>query len=264
MKFSPNTKYKVKHFYHTLKPVLSGRNSQQKPYYLNHLTKRYSSKSSIQQTSSANVSLTETDLKQKTESFTVYERFNETVMSYAPSFNDILYKFKSISLSNESVVKMANTTIKQMTDKNLINLKEKLSRPLLKDQYPTSLLEKSPPKSSKKDIPEALSATADQMELKIIKLCDSITRATSSLIRTILINDLFKVLYDKPNLRYVIYRKRNNLLKELLTMRTNAEVQGDNNLMGNINECLALMGYIDQTGIKHNGINILSLDGGGK
>lgn len=34
-------------------------------------------------------------------------------------------------------------------------------------------------------------------------------------------------------------------------------------MTANINQCLALLGHVDDTKIKHAGVNILSLDGGG-
>ena len=96
---------------------------------------------------------------------------------------------------------------------------------------------------------------------KLLKLCDSINKASSSLIKKILINDLFKVLYEDPDMRHIIYRQRRSLIQTLIEIRENAVKE--KNLVGSVNECLALLGYVDQTSIKHKGVNILSLDGGG-
>jgi hypothetical protein len=71
-------------------------------------------------------------------------------------------------------------------------------------------------------------------------------------------------LYENPDIRHVIYRKNSNIIKHLLELSKNPYTKQDKLLMGRINECLALLGYIDKSSIKHAGINILSLDGGGK
>jgi calcium-independent phospholipase A2-gamma len=101
------------------------------------------------------------------------------------------------------------------------------------------------------------------LEERLSKICESIPKASSSLIKTILINDLFKILYENPDLRYVIHQKYRILFKQLIALRESSLALKDNILAGNINECLALLGYIDQTKIKQGGLNILSLDGGG-
>ena len=101
------------------------------------------------------------------------------------------------------------------------------------------------------------------VEDKAISLCKSIERASSSLIKSTFVADLFKILYDNPDVRHVIHKKQNNVINSLLKLQENAKLKQDKRLYGNVNECLALLGYVDQNGIKHNGLNILTLDGGG-
>lgn len=105
-------------------------------------------------------------------------------------------------------------------------------------------------------------------EEKLNKLCDSIEKASqsSNLVKYALIHELFQNLYDRydnNDIRHIIGKKQKSLIKSLLILQSVATVK-DKQLIGNINECLALLGYVDQTSIKQNGINILSLDGGGK
>jgi len=218
----------------------------------------YSTKSSVQQTSNANLTLTENDIKLKQQN-SVFEKLNESLMPYMVSINEMLYTFKNSSISKtvdttEKLINQYQSMKKSNLNKPPVNLRTASSEEL---KIVTNKTE------SNKPVAWATTTEKDLIDEKIIKLCDSITKASSSLIRTILINDLLKVLYETPDLRYVIYRERNDLLKNLLILRENAQLQSDKNLVCNINECLALMGYIDQTGIKFKGINILSLDGGG-
>ena len=102
---------------------------------------------------------------------------------------------------------------------------------------------------------------------KLVKLCDSIEKATNSsnLVKNVLIQDLFQILYDRhdnPEIHFIINQKQRSLIKSLIKLRAIVNNQ-DKILTGTINECLSLIGYVDQTSIKHRGINILSLDGGG-
>jgi len=113
---------------------------------------------------------------------------------------------------------------------------------------------------------ETITARKSTQE-KLIKLCDSIENASksSNLVKHVLIQDLFQVLYerhDNPEIHFIISQKQKSLIKSLIRLRTILNDQ-DKKLVGNINECLSLIGYVDQTSIKHRGINILSLDGGG-
>ena len=246
-------KYKVKRLYNTLRSS-SSRTSQ---YTVPNLL--YSSKSSVH-SSNVNLTLTEHDPKLKQPN-SVFEKFNDHITPYMASLNEMLYIFKNISFS-----KTVNTTAKLINQYEAITKPQQSKPPVnLKTASPDDLKIVNNLKTVNKPQPIAWSTTTDKdlIDERLIKLCDSITKASSSLIRTILINDLLKVLYEAPDLRYVIYRERNDLLKNLLVIRENAQTQSDNNLVCNINECLALMGYIDQTSIKFKGINILSLDGGG-
>jgi hypothetical protein len=123
-------------------------------------------------------------------------------------------------------------------------------------------------KDETKSLIPKVSATFDSTELsyeeKLLNLCDSIEKASSLLLKSKLINDLFMHLYENSDIRHVIYRKNSNIIKHLLELSKNSYTKQDKLLMGRINECLALLGYIDKSSIKHAGINILSLDGGGK
>ncbi len=247
-------KYKVKRLYNTLRDS-SSRTSQ---HSLPNLA--YSSKSSVQHTANANLTLTENDLKLK-EPNSMFEKLNGSLTPYMASLNEMLYTLKSFSISTT-----ANTTAKLVNQYEAIT-KSQQSKPPVNLKTATAddlkILNNLKTEIKTQQLAWSTATDKDLIDERLIKLCDSITKASSSLIRTILINDLLKVLYENPDLRYVIYRERNDLLKNLLVIRENAQAQSDNNLVCNINECLALMGYIDQTGIKFKGINILSLDGGG-
>lgn len=102
------------------------------------------------------------------------------------------------------------------------------------------------------------------LENKTVQLCDSIEKATSVLLQSTLISDLFKLLYQNPqDVRDIINRRYRRIIHILINIRDRAYEKNDKLLYGNINQCLAIIGYIDHDSIKHRGINILALDGGG-
>ena len=98
---------------------------------------------------------------------------------------------------------------------------------------------------------------------KLSTLCNSIEKASSNLIKSNLISELFKILYvSDSDIRHLIYKKQQNLVPTLLRLRKCSKERQEKNLNGNINECLALLGHVEPHPYK--GVNILSLDGGGK
>lgn len=101
------------------------------------------------------------------------------------------------------------------------------------------------------------------LEEKALKLCNSIEQASSLLMKSYLVNDLKALIYEHSKVRHVIYRKNKRVLSSLLELRKFATKLNDKRMVGNINETLALLGYVTQSEIKYRGINILSLDGGG-
>ena len=103
----------------------------------------------------------------------------------------------------------------------------------------------------------------DDLEEKAKKLCESLEQASSLHFKSLIIEDLKKLVYDHPEIRHSIYRKEKNVITNLLKLRNFSTERNDKLLAGNINECLAMLGYVDQTAVKNRGINILSLDGGG-
>ena len=114
---------------------------------------------------------------------------------------------------------------------------------------------------------ESFAARRSSQE-KVIKLCESFENVSesSSLVKYALINELFQVLYNRyDNLdnHRIIVKKQKYLIRSLKQLRLVATQKQDKKLISTINECLALIGYVDQTSVKHRGINILSLDGGG-
>lgn len=114
---------------------------------------------------------------------------------------------------------------------------------------------------------ESFAARRSSQE-KVIKLCESFENVSesSSLVKYALINELFQVLYNRyDNLdnHRIIVKKQKYLIRSLTQLRLVATQKQDKKLISTINECLALIGYVDQTSVKHRGINILSLDGGG-
>ena len=100
-------------------------------------------------------------------------------------------------------------------------------------------------------------------EEKILKLSESITQASSSLIQSIQLGDLFKVLYEFPEIRHKVNTGKPQLVPKLLELKNCAKNRHDKRVLGSVNEILALLGHVDQNVIKRRGINILSLDGGG-
>jgi len=251
--------------------------------YLNNVTKisasYYSSKSSIRHSNSQFAELHETRLDKQEKQTTpnsFYEKVSGNMIPYVLSFSESLRNISSFNTTTSSAAKSFIKYEKLLKDtlssiKSPLSLKQqdkdeklKLEKSIL-SQKPIESTPKTKPSNKSLDLKfQAWSSSSRKLqEEKIIKLCDSILKASSSLIRTILINDLFKVLYEEPDLRYVIYRERRSLIRNLITMRDNAKIDKEKNLVGNINECLSLLGYIDQTAIKNRGINILTLDGGG-
>jgi hypothetical protein len=125
---------------------------------------------------------------------------------------------------------------------------------VLKDKQPQDLL-KSFAESSKKIV---------STEEKVAKLSQSIEKASSLLIKANLVGDLYHLLYEDPDACYIIYKNQKSILLHLISLKKIAEARGDKMLYANVNQCLALIGYVDSSSIKHNTVNILSLDGGGK
>lgn len=114
----------------------------------------------------------------------------------------------------------------------------------------------------KKSIPVAQVEVS--LDNKILQLCDSIEKATSVLLQSGLISELFNMLYQNPqDIRDIINRRHRRVINTLINIRDKAYLKNDKLLYGNINQCLAIIGYIDPDSIKYNGINILALDGGG-
>jgi hypothetical protein len=129
----------------------------------------------------------------------------------------------------------------------------------------------------KADEPQSKKVAIQTMELytarktekeKITKLFEAIEKASgsSNLVKYAVINDLFQALYsryDNLDIHYMISKNQKNLIRSLKALRLIATQKQDKKLISTINECLALIGYVDQTSVRHHGINILSLDGGG-
>lgn len=103
----------------------------------------------------------------------------------------------------------------------------------------------------------------DDLAEKAKKLCESLEQASSLHFKSLIIEDLKKLVYDHPEIRHSIYHKEKNVVTNLLKLRNFSTERNDKRLAGNINECLAMLGYVDQTAVKNRGLNILSLDGGG-
>lgn len=209
----------------------------------------------------------------------ILTKLNNQMIPYVLSMSDFLTNIAathSTATAAKTFIKyekIMKETISQISSKNPLNLKNsksippKIDKTLLGTETEKPKIEiPVPNKSSPKEFEQKIWIIQDTLhtEEKIVKLCDSITKASSSLIKTILLNDLFTVLYDNPEYRYVVFRKRKLMVNQLIKMSAIAREHKDTKLVGTINEVLALLGYIDQTKIKHRGINILSLDGGGK
>ncbi|RNA26982.1 calcium-independent phospholipase A2-gamma-like [Brachionus plicatilis] len=137
--------------------------------------------------------------------------------------------------------------------------------PIKHEIKPISLKDTSAQKTiliPKKSVPCAQAELS--LENRTVQLCDSIEKATSILLQSTLISDLFKLLYQNPqDVTDIIYRRHRRIINALIRIRDRAYEKNDKLLYGNINQCLAIIGYVDHDSIKHKGINILALDGGG-
>lgn len=56
-------------------------------------------------------------------------------------------------------------------------------------------------------------------ELRLVELVDSLQRASSILIKSEVISDLFKLLYTAPELRFAVDRRRLPLIKQLIELK---------------------------------------------
>lgn len=130
------------------------------------------------------------------------------------------------------------------------------------------------PPPNKKPTPPSISIIRSQTESKLnnetrlVELVDSLQRASSLFIKSELIADLFKLLYAAPELRFTVHRQQLPLVKLLVQVKQLNEHYAlrrkeDKRLTGMVNQCLSLLGHFDESDIKHTGVNILSLDGGG-
>lgn len=287
MKYTRNLKHKSKILHSILVPPRNSRNSLNN-FPKNIVASYYSSKSTVRQTQHS-TNLGEIEYKDvKAEASPSYSKLNNGFIPYILSMGEFL-SVKNITTSSMAKFyvkyeKSLKETVSQIVENNPLNLKNKktaapkIDKTLMDqnnnaqkfsedstkfDSVESKSTSPKPIKTFEQKYDSWMASDSVKMEEKLIKLCDSITKANSALIRTIHINELFKVLYENPDLRYVVLRHRQKLFRNLLRMKENALKQKDNNLAGSINECLALLGYIDQTNIKHQGLNILALDGGG-
>jgi hypothetical protein len=101
-------------------------------------------------------------------------------------------------------------------------------------------------------------------EERVVKLSQALERASSQLVKSNLVGELHKLLYEDPDASYVIHKSHRAVLVHLISLKKIAEAKNDKLLLGNVNQCLALCGFFDSSSIKHNHVNILSLDGGGE
>ena len=88
-------------------------------------------------------------------------------------------------------------------------------------------------------------------------LCNSIRKSSSILIKSLYIEALSKHLYENIDARNIVLDEK--IDRHLLDLKNQVN---DKRLNGNINECLALIGNVNNLKRKRN-INVLSLDGGG-
>ena len=174
--------------------------------------------------------------KIKTVSSTSYENLNE----FSKIFNKYIQQAKSnnVQLSNKAI-----STNSKVNSSQILNLREKDVDNRLHFNY--------------------LNSNDPNVHERILNLCNSIEKASSYLIKSNLISDLFKILYESDsNVRHLIEKKQKNIIPILLKLRNEAFVKQEKRLYGNINECLSLLGHVESHSFK--GVNILSLDGGGQ
>lgn len=211
----------------------------------------------------------------KKQSGTFIDKFSY-IYSYGTSYLNVM-SFKNI-LSEVATVSFSklNSDLKKLEMPISLKQVQSLTKNLLssdvdEDSKKTliNLKEKNANNTSKsgKVVANSVLVTLNNIQLtyeeRLFNLCDSIEKASSFLIKTQLISELFKHLYDNPEIRHIINRKHKKILTHLIQLQQNPLVYQDKRLLGVINECLAIIGYVDQSSVKHRGVNILSLDGGG-
>ena len=243
-------------------------NTQKKFYSSKSITRQSQPIAELNQSESLN------NKHEDTQSY--YTKISTLLIPYMLSASEFI-SIKSITSLKSASFDLYEDFVKSTTPKQL-SLKElkpeilKNTKTIVSDENTQTVVDdtkdasnkaQSKSKSVEAKLKEWSLSNKAIMEDKLLKLCDSIPKATSALIKTILINDLFKILYDNSELRYLIHRKRKQLFKDLLNIREDAIAQKNTNLAGNINEILALLGVSHPSKIKYRGINILSLDGGG-
>lgn len=274
MKFTPSSaKHKIKVLYTSI-------NHGNKNYLINFdrsvQRKSYSSKSIVRQSRPiAELNQTDTlEIKNEEDTTSSFNKITGKLIPYILSASEFL-SMKSLALFKSSSIEDL-TKSRASQSLNLKDPKHKFpqinktvssenpeNQTVLDNKKETANKSSIVTKSAEAKLKEWSLSNRAIMEEKLLKLCDSIPKATSALIKTILINDLYKILYDNSEMRYLIHRKRKHLFKELVHIREDAIAHKNMNLAGNINETLSLLGVANESQIKFGGINILSLDGGG-
>lgn len=192
------------------------------------------------------------------------ERFTINNEKFAKEFNRYYKGLNDALKSNRFTSTLASTTENKES-----NSQSSGGAIILKETQPEVL--KSPPSPSS-SLPQPMAqstvpvATAGKVnnEERLAKLCTSIEKASSLLIKSKLITDLYQLFYEDTEICGTVLRSHKTLLFQLVNLRAEAERKRDKMLYGQVNQCLALIGYVDPSVIKHQNLNILSLDGGGK
>lgn len=107
-----------------------------------------------------------------------------------------------------------------------------------------------------------LNSNDPNVQEKITNLCSSLEKASSHLIRSTLVSDLFKILYESDsNIRHLINKNEKRIIPVLLELRKEIQEKQEKVLHAQLSQCLSLLGHVEPHPFKT--VNILSLDGGG-
>ena len=189
-------------------------------------------------------------------------------------------KWLQNSSTSNVVVPQEASTEQQQQPKPIINLRNAANEPAPKlvpkdEEKPTRALTSTKSalvKSASIPLIRATPPASASIEEKVVHMCEAIERASSLLVKSTFIAELFKLLYADSDschrFQQVLTNSSSNsksksVVPYLLKLRASEPICSEKRLVGYINQCLALLGHVDPTGVKHRHVNILSLDGGG-
>jgi calcium-independent phospholipase A2-gamma len=198
----------------------------------------------------------------KSNSNDTQESVISKLTSYSSSLLGYLEKIRIISAPSivnfqKSISTRLSKIVKNNTPKDVKNSPDEKKNPTNTNNFQNQNL------NLKQAVASSSSNSSDpNAHEKISNLCNSLEKATSYLVKSSLVSNLFKILYDSDeDVRHLIYKTHKNILPALLELQKNTCEKKEKSLYENINECLTLLGHVEPHSFRN--LNILSLDGGG-